>query len=96
MLYPNPHSCVNQLYFNYKKNMGCIATNTKENRRKKEQSGNGKCYTTEETTEKLLWARLLKSIQTRRPISIFASKRRNQSKEANESTSKINMDKKAT
>ena len=75
--------------------MGYIATNTKENRRKKEQSENGKCYTIQETIEKLLWMRLLKIIQTRWTISTSASKRINQSKEANESTSKINKDKKA-
>ena len=49
----------------------------------------------QETIEKLLWMRLLKIIQTRWTISTSASKRINQSKEANESTSKINMDKKA-
>ena len=49
----------------------------------------------QETIEKLLWMRLLKIIQTRWTISTSASKRINQSKEANESTSKINKNKKA-
>ena len=29
------------------KNMGCIGTNTKEKKKKKEAKWNGKCYTTE-------------------------------------------------
>ena len=64
-------------------------------RRKKEQNENGKCYTKQKAIEKSLWMRLLKITQTRFTISIFASKTTDQSKEANEPTSKINTDKKA-
>ena len=73
-----------------------VQLQTQKKRRKKEQNENGKFYTMEKPTEELLWMRLLAITYTRFAILIFASKGTNQSKEANESTSKINMDKKAT
>ena len=72
-----------------------IQLQTQKKTRKKEQNKNGKFYTIEKPIEKFLWMRLLKITQTRFTISIFASKTTDQSKEANEPTSKINTDKKA-
>ena len=72
-----------------------IQLQTQKKTRKKEENENGKFYTIEKPIEKLLWMRLLKITQTRFTILIFASKTTDQSKEANEPTSKINTDKKA-
>ena len=57
--------------------MGCIGTNTKENKKKKRSKMKWEMLYNRKTIEKLLWMRLLNITPTRLTISIFASKRTN-------------------